>query len=305
MKVGILGSGFGLYGYMPALLGMGHTPFMPLRYREKLLARPELSDFDSHVHWVASATQVLQQSDTLIVALRPASQIEFVRKALHFSNIDRFLLEKPLACSPIQAAGLLSDLTAHAKRVRVGFNFRFTSWAVDFKKSLQSMDANGEIYIDWFFKAHHFANDLDVWKRYASQGGGVLGFYGIHLLAFLAECGYSEVQDSRLIGSQRDQPQYWRATLSGQGLPRCIVTVDTNSEQKIFHLNSSKESKSALLNIRLSDPFDQLTSIGALDRRVELLKQVCATLLDDGPLVPAWVGRSVSLWSACEAYVKE
>jgi len=270
---------------------------------DKLLARAELSGFDSRVHWVETETQVLQLSDALIVALRPSNQVEFVQRALQFDNIERYLLEKPLASHPTQAMDLLRDLTAHARRVRIGFNFRFTKWSALFKESLQSMGDDEEISIDWFFKAHHFAHDLDVWKRYASQGGGALGFYGIHLVALLAEYGYSQVQHSRLSGSQRDQPQLWCATFVGQDLPRCVVTVDTNSDQKIFHLRGSGDNKDRLLNIQLSDPFDQLPQIGALDRRVDLLRQVCASLMDDGPPVPAWVEGSVSLWSACESSV--
>ena len=45
----ILGSGFGLYGYLPALLDLGHMVTLPTRYQAVVAGRPELSRFMSRV----------------------------------------------------------------------------------------------------------------------------------------------------------------------------------------------------------------------------------------------------------------
>jgi len=45
-------------------------------------------------------------------------------------------------------------------------------------------------------KADHFKNNKDNWKRDHKQGGGPLRFYGIHLIAVLAELGYTSSRQS-------------------------------------------------------------------------------------------------------------
>ena len=45
----IRGSGFGLYGYLPALVGCGRRVVLPERYRARFAERPELAPFANEV----------------------------------------------------------------------------------------------------------------------------------------------------------------------------------------------------------------------------------------------------------------
>ena len=51
MKTAILGGGFGLYGYLPALIECGADVVLPLRHKERVLERPELAPLASKVEW--------------------------------------------------------------------------------------------------------------------------------------------------------------------------------------------------------------------------------------------------------------
>ena len=74
MNAAILGSGFGLYGYLPALQALGCRVVLPLRYRSIIENRAELSGFAERIGWAADDTDAIDQADAVVVARRPADQ---------------------------------------------------------------------------------------------------------------------------------------------------------------------------------------------------------------------------------------
>ena len=299
MNVGIVGSGFGLYGYMPAVLTLGHVPLMPVRYRDKLLSRHELCQFDSSVSWVKDETELFDHSDALIVALQPSLQVAVVRSSLAYPNIKRYLLEKPIAPTPAEAIELMQTLSANGKNVQAGFNFRHTPWAQSLHAVIHDTGTHDQLSINWAFKAHHLVHGVDTWKRDPNSGGGVLSFYGIHIVALLAEWGYIHVNDSLLRELDQGQPVQWQATFSGPGLITCQVNVDACSESRIFQVTRLARARNEELVCDLNDPFDQLPLVGEQDRRVALSAKVLKTLLDGRAVTPKWIDDSIDLWTAC------
>ena len=120
----ILGSGFGLYGYLPALLGLGHKIALPERYRSVVGTRQELSQFVPRVDWCADIEEALAGSEAVVVALRPADQARWIPRLVRTPNIRQLILEKPIAPAPEVAASLLAELEGAGKRYRVGYTFR-------------------------------------------------------------------------------------------------------------------------------------------------------------------------------------
>ena len=49
MKVGIFGSGFGLYGYLPSIIKLGWTPLVLQKSYNAMILRPELNRFADSV----------------------------------------------------------------------------------------------------------------------------------------------------------------------------------------------------------------------------------------------------------------
>lgn len=294
--IAILGSGFGLYGFLPALVqGCGQTVALPERYRDRLAQRPELAAFAPHIRWFADEQAALEAADGVVMALRPGDQAAWLPRCLALGNLQRLLLEKPLAPTPQAAAQALQALDASGKAFALNYSFAHLRWRDRLRDAaLQT----GELTIDWQFGAHHFRTDLDTWKRRHSQGGGVIRFYGIHLIALLAELGYDTAITSHTRGQLADEPAEWQAVLGGTQRATCRIHVDSRATETRFCVTSGGETL-----VDLADPFDEDAAQAAktgLDRRVPVLTQVALTLWQPSRQPSAWYAASIRLWQAVE-----
>jgi predicted dehydrogenase len=300
MTVGILGSGFGLYGYLPAVLDLGEQVVMPVRYREKLLSRADVRHLDSRVEWAPGGDEeIIATATALIVARRPADQVRAVQSALTATSVKRLLLEKPLAPSPEAAAGILDSLEKAGRSIRVGFTFNGTAWAEALAVWIVDAAPGATLNIAWQFQAHHYMNAIQNWKRRPSEGGGALRFYGIQLVGLLAELGYDAVLASELAIDSPDDAARWTATLTGPGRPSCRLAVDSRNSEALFGITGESSARSAF-DLRLRDPFEEAPVQGARDRRVALLSRLCKSLLRGPSGTPVWYRRSVDLWQDAE-----
>ncbi|MGI6856923.1 Gfo/Idh/MocA family oxidoreductase [Mesorhizobium sp. 1B3] len=300
MRVGILGSGFGLYGYLPALIGLRKEVVLPVRYRQKLMGRNDVAHLDSHIKWVQNEEALLASSDALVISQRPCDQVSWVELAISSSDITHYLLEKPLAPSPTEARTLLELLFGAGNNVRIGYTFRFTSWAARLKAVLAQASPDDRLLIEWRFRAHHYATDAETWKRHHSQGGGALRFYGIHVIALLAELGYRQATASCIEGAGDDDARRWEATFAGPRLPNCSTYLDSDAPSASFHVRLADGRSQEHTVVTLRDPFDQATNEGGYDRRVEVLSTLCRSLLDGTPESSSWYYNSIDLWTAAE-----
>lgn len=300
--IAILGSGFGLYGHLPALASIkGEKILLPLSYIPFLEKRPELYDFENQIVWLKNKTEAISQASTVVLALNPQSQVWWLHRCLKKSNVKNILLEKPLAQCPQQAFQLLNILSASNKNFLINYSFLYLPWAESLRSSL-TFCQSGLVKINWSFHAHHFINNIKNWKRYHSLGGGSLRFYGIHLVALLASFGYSEVRSSFLEGASDDEPHKWVAYFNGNSLPECFVEVNTQSETRCFVIGVFGEENQPTYNLNLSDPFesDKLNSDNAQDARVGLLTQVFDQMMCQDS-VPTGLYKIVnSLWASIE-----
>ena len=216
----IIGSGFGLYGYLPALVeGLGQTVVLPQSYKEKVLQRPELSGSLPGIRWVADEAAALAQADAVVIAVPPQRQFEIVSFCVKLPRIDKLILEKPVAPTPRLATELMAKIDAARKHFCVGYTLMNTAWFSSLAWPASSPDNPSEVRLSWTFMAHHFSRDLPTWKRRHAEGGGVLRFFGIHLLAILAHYGYDGLRHSTLSGLHPNEPDCWDAVFTGAGLP--------------------------------------------------------------------------------------
>ena len=75
---------------------------------------------------------------------------------------------------------------------------------------------------------------MDTWKNKHSHGGGVLRFYGIHVIALLAHVGYNNIIKSKLSLDLAGNPYQWSAIFSGKDVPNINVSVNSRSEKNLF-----------------------------------------------------------------------
>lgn len=302
--IAILGSGFGLYGYLPALVQeCGQDVVLPSDYRPRISQRDELAPFVKRCHWRPTREAALGAADGVVIALPPEEQANWARRCLARPNITRLLLEKPLAESPAAAASLLCDLSASGKPFRIGYTFRYTGWGEHLLDALRKGDRGGELLMTWTFLAHHFRHDLRNWKRFSERGGGPIRFYGIQLIALLAEAGYNEVISSHSFGAHPDETEQWDASIVGPDLPRCHIQLHTRSEASVFSVevrsNSGGEATSRLFHN--GDPFSAERCGGSeLDRRVPTLGRLCKSVWGSTETDIEWYDAAIHLWGAVE-----
>lgn len=276
----IVGSGFGLYGYLPALVeSLGAPVLLPRAYHAKVSARPELVRYLDAIRWVADANAAMAAATGIVVATPPRRQAEVVGRCLRYPELRTFVLEKPVGTDPETADELLAALKRAGKRYRIGYTLLHAAW-----NSRLELLGPGEVAITWTFMAHHFANALHNWKREHAEGGGVLRFFGVHLLALLVNHGYRDVEDSVLGGEEPTQPERWRAVFSGPGLPECRVAVDSRHGMNGFRVALKRGGVQTLL-VDLKDPFEhEVPPATDADRRVAVLQRLLDTFNSaDGP----------------------
>ena len=303
MMYGILGSGFGLYGYLPAVAILSSKPvLLPLRYRSIIASRSDIYHLLDNIEWRSDEDGLLEDASNIVIAKRPQDQLELVSKCASFPRIDGIILEKPLANSPELSQRTFDNLIVSGKKFRISYLFCLTKWAELLLSILSSKNNLTAISIEWKFLAHHYVNDLKTWKRFHYFGGGALRFYGIHLIALLAEIGYQDVNVSEVIGTTPGEVESWKSEFSGNSLPRCNVLVDSRSCDRRFVIKLHAGNQSFILMDSV-DPFIDSTTDGelnALDRRVTLVSKLCKSLHDDNENPYSWYAQCNSLWNAVE-----
>jgi predicted dehydrogenase len=268
----ILGSGFGLYGYLPALVGLGVSVVLPVRYQSTLEERAELTQYLPKVDWCEDTEAALARSGGAVIALRPDDQVDWIPRLARMDNIRQLILEKPVAPDPQAAAAVFTTLEQAGKRYRVGYTFRLMPWANRLREVLA--EAPDEISLDWHFFAHHYRAELANWKRFSSGGGGALRFYGIHLIALLAELGYEGVSESIVDGAWPTEIERWQATFVGPDLCPFAVKVDSRSETTLFEATAHLAGRLQVL-VEQRDPFAVgVEVVPGQDPRVSVLQSL-------------------------------
>src|ERR1700682_547845 len=125
----IVGSGFGLYGYLPALIEtFGEPVVLPQAYREKISARPELRGYLDDIRWAADMQAALGTATGAVVATPPRRQQEVVTLCQGLPALSMLVLEKPVAVTPAAANEMLHALRRAGKRFRIGYTLLHTDW---------------------------------------------------------------------------------------------------------------------------------------------------------------------------------
>lgn len=191
----IIGGGFGLYGYMPALVQMGYSVALNGKYKKILLLREELTEYYDVIKWYNKIEEIMDMTSSLVITIPPYAQADLVQSILErYTNVSLYL-EKPVAATPSASIRLQNTLKKSNTVYKIGYLFLYTDWYNTLSKKIHQLN---DISIVWRFKAHHLQNSIDTWKSDPKKGGGLIRFYGIHLIAVLASLKYYNVKDIHL-----------------------------------------------------------------------------------------------------------
>lgn len=302
--LGILGGGFGLYGYLPAAATLLQEPVLLLnKYKPIIDSRQELLSFKDQIIWLESEEELIQTADSLVISRRPIDQEALASKCLLQTNLKRIMFEKPLASSPERAQKILDQVAKSDKHCSVGFTFKFTAWAILLKEKLLNgeLSEDESINLSWHFMADHFSRNIESWKMDHAQGGGAIRFYGIHVIALLAEWGYDQVVSSS-VETQNSQHGFynWNASFKGSKLPTFFVNLDSKSNSSCFKVNWRNDELTLFDGLGPFDPVLNNLTVSEQDTRCIYLTDALQELFELLKPYPIRIEDCTKLWNLVE-----
>lgn len=189
IRIGIIGSGFGLYGLLPAFHSLPNCQVVAFCGKQS----PRLSNIINELslertlqlyqNWQEMLT--CEQLDAVAIAVPPAAQYQIAKMALE--KAIHIFAEKPLTAQLTHAYELV-DL-ATRKKVTHGIDFLFPEIDVwQTAKKMLDEKKFGEIChvtVNWNFRSYDVRQKISSWKTDPNLGGGALSFYSSHVLHYL------------------------------------------------------------------------------------------------------------------------
>lgn len=186
IKIGIVGSGFGLYGLVPAFNSTKNCKVVAICCRN----RESLVPYRKVIHLInvfGDWRKLLEHKglDAIALAVPPNAQYQIARFAIK-KGLHVFA-EKPLAVNTPQAKQLVR--LAKKNKITHCIDFIFPEIAEWKKvKRLLGSKAFGQlehISVNWDWLSGDIKNNRSSWKTSLAEGGGALAFYFSHGLHYL------------------------------------------------------------------------------------------------------------------------
>ena len=303
MYFGIIGGGFGVYGWLSALSYFKDLKIGTLKkYKNNLLNKTDIENLltlNDKINWFDEEELLFESVDILIIARRPADQVKIITNLIKKSWKGSLIIEKPLAPSPYEANKIIKSMIKNKISFQVGFSIMETNWS----KQVQQLILNKkpkEISIDWSFYAHHYKQKELVWKSNPYFGGGALSFYSIHLIAWLSSFSKWRVNYcSPLETKNNDTSVSFELSNSNT-----IIKINCDSISKNCNLfNITERNNQEKLVLSLENPFNETISKSIAfktDLRVPYLVKIIEKVLKKEWVNYTFIEKHIELWSNIE-----
>lgn len=186
VKIGIIGSGFGLYGLLPAFNSTKNCEVICIcgsRTKRLINYCKSIGLEKIYTNW----QEMLQKEklDAIALAVPPNEQYKIAKVAID-KNLHIFA-EKPLAINFTQAKELLN--LAKKRKIVNAVDFLFPE-IKQWQEAKQLIDEKKygklkQINLNWDFLSYDIKNRKSSWKTDIALGGGALSFYFSHSLYYL------------------------------------------------------------------------------------------------------------------------
>lgn len=184
--VGVIGTGFGRFVHIPALLQLEHARVIGVtsaRYERAVQAATEFALPRSFPSW----RELIACPDiqAVTVATPPAWHAEITVAACAAGKA--VLCEKPLATNAAEAARMLQAARAGGVVHMVGFEFRELPAFQAAKRILESgrLGRLRHVAVTWVVSGWSDPDRQWSWRSERAHGGGALGALGVHALDYL------------------------------------------------------------------------------------------------------------------------
>ena len=277
----IIGSGFGIYGYMPAIYKNSKKIFLNIKYKKKIEKRTELIRYLKRVTWYYDIKDINNKIDYIIIAQKPKQQFLIAKKILSFLKPKHLFLEKPISHNPNKSLNLVEFLEKNKIKFSVGYLFTYLNWYQYIKKNLSH---NQKFEIIWRIKSNKKNN---LWKFNHKEGGGLVRFYSIHFFKLFHDLDLTNIHK-----------------------------VSVNKKHYIFILKDQKENtiflnvKHALVNqfhikhnenyfLKSSNPFMKSIKINN-DPRVSIIQKYVKDIFENFKIDYGYEKKFIKFWKKIE-----
>ena len=255
----IYGSGFGLYGYLPAIYEFSSKIYLNKKYKIFFNSRKELAKFETKIIWYTSVDKIIKKIDYLIIAKRPNDQSRIIKSLLNKKNkIKHFFLEKPISSTPKKSSELLKMLYIKKINYSIGFLFEYTGWFKVIANTLIKKRKN-DIFIKWNIKRTHKSSKS--WKYNYKEGGGLIRYYGIHFIKLFSDFNFSIIKINVF------KKNYWKLHIEDKKKNSIKLLIEFSKISNFSYRINNKN-----LN-KLHSPFFKKIDYKSIDPRCFFLKK--------------------------------
>ena len=273
MNISILGSGFGIYGYLPAACSLGWEVTTLTRYRERIFSRKELSNYFHSVKFVDSETDLFDLEFPLVFARTPQLQYDFLANNLEATaKLSHLFLEKPLTNSISNSEFILDLLRNSNMSFSIGYLFQYTQWFMDLSNLLTK--TGRKLTFNWRIPITN-----SEWKNSQASGGGIYSFFLVHFVPLLTKLGFriSDLEAKSMNG---------KLTLKSLGHNYVEINAEIVTQDFRFQLLVDKRPKPLF---QAETPFGMKPLGGTPDPRIDPLKRYLKSTLDGSLLMDSAV----------------
>lgn len=257
-KLLVLGGGFGLYGYLPAALSAGWTVSTLEKYSQFIAERSELQGLRDKIEFIDERSLNFNDFQGIVIARTPDLQMHLIRENLQFTG--HLFLEKPLGQDMDSHLAVTRILEKAAGTFSVGYLFRYQDW---YAEVLRASSQNGPMEISWLV----VRNESSSWKSNPVLGGGIISYFGVHLLSLVTDLGFS----ASTLRISSDSSSLSIESLDQSRPARFVVAF---SDSPTFEVQLLERSFS------LSSPFGPTPLMGVTDPRVDSLSKYLSQHFD-------------------------
>lgn len=264
MNFVIFGSGFGLYGYLPAIYKISNKIFLNRDYKNVYNKRKELKKYSDKIRWYNNLSNIIDLIDYVVVTKRPQDQLNLIKKInLKKKKIKHFFLEKPIDINPKKSIILINYLKKNKINYSFGFIFKYLNW---YKHLTNKKNTKQNFTLIWHLKKK---TNNNKWKIQFNSGGGLIRFYGIHLIKILFDLKYLYIKKNYFNKS------FWRANFRDKKNNNFFIELKYTKRNK-FILKKNKSIISSSNN-----PFLKRILKNLEDPRVKWLKKYIHDILNN------------------------
>ena len=252
-KVGILGGGFGLYGYLPAFANLQYDIYTLSKYENYINKRPDLDRYIENINFLNEEKELINKVDYINVARNPESQYQFLihNKPYSFKHL---YLEKPIAHQGAAYSECIENFKIEKTSFSVFYSLTYMDWYNNIIKEMMK-GVNQKIEIVWKIK-----QKSSSWKQDITKGGGMLKFYGIHFIKMIIDANLT-LKNATMSESKLE------INLESKNFNLLNISIESNNKN-LFAIYKNEE-----IQINSTNPFLKEIIPGLPDPRIEILEK--------------------------------